>query len=128
MFIVGAGVETSILQATRTTAFLSFSGLSADERNHLREWHAAARTIGIDGIEDLASRPWPCTIEGTVIGVYRAGSESAGWLVIGHDAAWVVAQCAEGTISDPFHSLAEALASVYPGRKGQGRPSLLFSD
>jgi hypothetical protein len=116
-----ADVESSILQATRSNPSQPFTGLSPDERRHLREWQSAARTIGIDAVEDLAPRPWPCPIADTVIGVFRAGSETAPWLVIGHNGAWAVAHCAEGSVSRTLHSLAEALAVIYPG----GAPHLL---
>jgi len=112
------------VQATRTNTFQSFTGLSPDERNHLREWQAAARAIGVDGIEDLAGRPWPCPIDGTVIGVFREGSDSAPWLVIGQNATWAVACCIERTVSRTYFSLAEALATIYPGRV-RGRPNRL---
>ena len=108
-------MESSILQATRSDASQSFNELSPDERRHLREWQSAASTIGIDAVEDLASRPWPCPIADTVIGVFRAGSETAPWLVIGHNGAWAVACCTEGSVSRELHSLAEALAVIYPG-------------
>ena len=49
-----ADVESSILQATRSDAAHIFSGLSPDERRHLREWQSAAGRIGIDAVEDLA--------------------------------------------------------------------------
>jgi hypothetical protein len=101
------------LQATRPSAFRSFSGLSTEERSHLRKWYAEAKDTGIDGIEDLVDRPWPSPPEGTVIGVFYLGSDTARWLVIGQNAAWAVADCAEGTVSPAFQYLAEALATIY---------------
>ena len=118
-------MESSILQATRSDASHSFSGLSPDERRHLREWQISARVIGIDGVEDLTMRPWPCPIAGTVIGVFQAEGKAAQWLVIGHNGAWAVAFCTEGEVSRTLNSLAEALAVIYPGRAGYGRPGLL---
>jgi hypothetical protein len=103
------------LQATRPSALRSFSGLSTEERSHLCKWHAEAKDAGIDGIEDLVARPWPLLPEGAVIGVFCRGSDTARWLVIGQNAAWAVADCAEGTVSPAFQSLAEALATIYPG-------------
>jgi len=108
-------VESSILQATRSGASQAFSELSPDERRHLREWQSAASTIGVDAVEDLASRPWPVSIADTIIGVFRAGSETAPWLVVGNNGAWAVAYCTEGSVSRELHSLAEALAVIYPG-------------
>ncbi len=118
-------METSILQVTRSDASQSFSALSPDERRHLREWQTAARAIGIDAVEDLASRPWPCPIADTVIGVFQAGTEAAPWLVIGHIGTWAVACCTEGTVSRTLHSLAEALAVIYPGQAESGAPATL---
>ncbi len=103
------------MQATRPSALRSFSGLNTEERNHLRRWYAEAKDAGIDGIEDLVGRPWPFQPEGTVIGVFCRGSDTARWLVIGQNAAWAVADCAEGTVSPTFQSLAEALETIHPG-------------
>ncbi len=118
-------METSILQATLSDPTQSFSGLSLDERRHLREWQVSARTMGIDAVEDLTLRPWPCPVAGTVIGVFNAGSKAAQWLVVGQDGAWAVACCAEGEVSRTLNSLAEALAVIYPGQAGCGRSALL---
>jgi hypothetical protein len=118
-------VENSILQATRSNSFQSFKGLSPDERHQLRDWQAVAGTIGVDAVEDLTSRPWPCPIAGAVIGVFQAGSETALWLVIGHDGTWAVASCAEGTVSPTLNSLAEALAVIYPGQTGRSGSALI---
>jgi hypothetical protein len=118
-------VETSILQVTRSDTAQSFSALSPDELRHLREWQAAAKAIGIDAVEDLASRPWPCPIADTVIGVFQAGTETAPWLVIGHNGAWAVACCTEGTVSRTSQSLAEALGVIYSGQDGSSAPGLL---
>lgn len=82
----------------------------------------AARVIGIDAVEDLTVRPWPCPITGIVIGVFQASVTAADWLVIGHNGAWAVAACADGQVSRTLHSLAEALAVIYPGQPGDGRP------
>lgn len=124
-FDLVADVETSILQATRSDVSQSFSALSPDERRHLREWQSAAKAIGIDAVEDLASRPWPCPIADTVIGVFQAGTELAPWLVIGYNGAWAVACCTEGTVSRTMHSLAEALGVIYPGQVERGVPNLI---
>jgi hypothetical protein len=107
-------VDSSILQATRSSALPSFSGLSTDERSYLRRWQAEARSAGIDGVEDLASRPWPCQVEGVVIGVFGQGSEAAQWLVVGQNLRWAVAHCVDGTVSPSFDTLQEALATIYP--------------
>lgn len=112
---------SSILQVSDTDRSDRFVGLSAQERRLLRDWRAAAWAVGVDAIEDLASRPWPYPMSGIVIGVFEAGVESASWLVIGHNGSWAVASCAEGSVSPPFHSLAEALAvihAVQPGSAG----------
>lgn len=118
-------MESSTLQATRFDTSHSFSGLSPDERRHLREWQSAARVTGIDAVEDLTSRPWPCAVAGTVIGVFQAERKAAQWLVIGHNGAWAVACCAEGEVSRTLNSLAEALAVIYPGQAGCGQSGLL---
>lgn len=84
------------------------------EQRVLRRWAAAARAFGVDGVEDLASRPWPVSIPGALIGVFRFGDESAAWLVVGQNGSWVVASCSDGSVSPSSDSLADALAMVYP--------------
>jgi hypothetical protein len=70
--------------------------------------------IGIDAVEDLTLRLWPCPVEGTMIGVFTTGSKSAHWLVVGEGDAWVVAFCEEGDVSQTLISLVEALPPIYP--------------
>ncbi len=94
----------------------SFAGLSSDERRHLREWQISASAIGIDAVEDLTCRPWPCPVLGPVIGVFTAGSRTARWLVVGDRGAWAVASCLRGDVSRTLVSLAEALAVIHPGQ------------
>ncbi len=108
-------MESPVLHLLRSDALQSFSGLSADERRHLREWQVVARVAGVAAVEDLTQRPWPCRVDGTVIGVFQAGSELAAWLVIGQNGAWAVACCTQGEVSRTLNSLAEALAVIYPG-------------
>ena len=92
----------------------SFGRLRADERRHLREWQISARAMGIDAVEDLTFRQWPCPVAGTVIGVFTARSKTARWLVVGEAGGWAVACCPEGNVSRTLNSLAEALAVIRP--------------
>lgn len=87
----------------------------------MRDWQATVQASGIDAVEDLASRPWPCPMAGAVLGVFRAGGAAAAWLVIGHEGSWAVASCADGTVSAPFGSLAGALAAIDPREPAQRR-------
>ena len=106
-------------RAVPVEASLSFGELTSDERRHLREWQATAGAIGIDGVDDLTLRPWPCPVEGIVIGIFTAGSQVADWLVVGDGRAWAVADLAKGRVSETVNSLTEALALIYPGpRRG----------
>jgi hypothetical protein len=93
-----------------------FGALSSDERRCLGEWRTAARAVGIDAVDDLTFRPWPCELAGVVIGVFTAGSETADWLVIGEDGAWAVACCASRDVSPRLNSLTDALATIYQKR------------
>lgn len=93
----------------------AFGGLSADQRLQLREWQHRAGEAGIDAVEDLSTRAWPCPISGSVIGIFQSGAEAARWLVIGQDDAWAVAYCTQGEVSRTLRSLSEALALIYPG-------------
>ena len=118
-------VEPSILQGTPSDTTRAFSRLSRVDRQCLDEWLHDARTTGIDSVEDPTSRPWPHPVTGTVIGVFQTGSQSASWLVIGHNGAWVVARCAEGTVSRTCGSLANALAVIHPAQPDGGEHRLL---
>src|SRR5215472_14743459 len=84
-------------------------GLSPMERRYLTQWHYAARVLGIDAVEDLSQRPWPCSTDGAVIGVFVEGSETAAWLVVKHKGRWAVACCADNSVSPSVESLADAL-------------------
>jgi hypothetical protein len=90
----------------------AFRALRADERSYLLDWWSRARGIGIDAVEDLVSRPWPCPIADTIIGIYKLGDELASWLVIGHAGRWAVSCCDDGTVSRSLGSLADALLLV----------------
>jgi hypothetical protein len=91
-----------------------FRGLTPDERTHLQKWWKLALPAGIDMLEDLGARPWPCPVADTIIGIFRFGEEMAAWMIIGQDGAWVVANCSDGMISRQFDSLASALSQVHP--------------
>jgi hypothetical protein len=93
----------------------AFNELSADDRLRLRSWQSGAKRIGVDAVEELTSRPWPTSVSGIVIGIFRAGSDTARWLVVGRDCQWVVAFCEEREVSRTLPSLAEALELIYPG-------------
>jgi hypothetical protein len=81
---------------------------------YLQNWRKLALPAGIDMVEDMVARPWPCLIADSILGVFRFGEDMAAWLVIGQEGTWVVAHCGDGTVSEQYHSLAEALSQVYP--------------
>lgn len=91
-----------------------FRGLSPVERRTLSRWLAAARRAGIDAAEDLGVRPWPAPSADSIIGVFKAGHLLASWLIVGQSGSWAVACCADGNVSSPLDTLADALALVCP--------------
>jgi hypothetical protein len=91
----------------------SFTGLNTGELRYLRYWQTLARAAGIDAVEDLSSRLWPCLVDGVVLGVYRTGQLEASWLVIRHNGEWVVASCEDLTVSIPATSFDEALNQLH---------------
>jgi hypothetical protein len=99
----------------------SFEALSATERAYLLDWRQAAQDVGIDAIDDMMLRPWPCPVADVIIGVFRAGDDRASWLVIGHNRSWAVASCADGTVSRSVATLVEALSLIHPLNIGPGR-------
>jgi hypothetical protein len=98
----------------------AFRGLSPEECRQLREWRVAARAIGVDTVEDLSERSWPCSIDGALIGVFLAGRHAASWMVVKHNGQWAVAHCGDLTVSRPVGSLAEALEHLHPSEPGPG--------
>jgi hypothetical protein len=90
-----------------------FGGLSPTERRYLTQWQSAARTVGIDAVEDLSQRPWPCSADGAVIGVFVEDNEAAAWLVVKHNGRWAVACCADNSVSPSVESLVDALNQLY---------------
>ena len=117
----GSKTMTSRAPAALAAPLPSFEALSATERRYLLEWRRAARDIGIDGIDDLMLRPWPCPVADVIIGVFRTGDDRAAWLVIGHNRSWAVACCADGTVSHSVATLVEALSLIHPLEIGPGR-------
>ncbi len=101
-----------------------FGALGPTERRYLEQWQRAARLVGIDAVEDLSRRSWPCSVYGTVIGVFFEGDEGATWLVVKHKGQWAVACCADCTVSQSVESLTDALAKLYiPDVSSLGEPS-----
>jgi hypothetical protein len=90
----------------------AFHALTAAERRTLGGWASAVQACGIDTVQDLRCRPWRCPTADSIIGVFQAGQKLAAWLVVGQQGYWAVARCADGAISAPVDSLAEALALV----------------
>ena len=90
-----------------------FGALCESDRRALQRWIAVAREVGVDDVQDLASRRWPATITGAVIGVFTPGDDQAAWLAIEQHGVWAVASCLDGSVSPPLDSLEEALAIVY---------------
>lgn len=99
--------DSSVVTATTTPP--AFAGLTAAERRCLQDWRVAALSIGVDAVEDLSGRRWPCAIDSVVIGVFQAGEREASWLVVKHDDQWVVASCLDLTVSPAVDSLDAAL-------------------
>ncbi len=93
--------------------YREFAGLNPVECRYLEQWHRAARAVGIDAVEDMSQRPWPCFVNGVVIGLFVEGDEAAAWLVVKHNGRWAVACCAGKTVSPSVESLADALAQLY---------------
>jgi hypothetical protein len=114
--IVGSRAQTALV-----APLPRFEGLSAADRTYLRDWRHAAQDIGIDAVDDMMLRPWPCPVADVIIGVFRAGEERAAWLVIGHNDSWAVACCADGKVSHSVQTLAEALSLIHPLEIGRGQ-------
>jgi len=107
-------MNLALIHPPRPTTAQAFGALMVPQRRYLFGWSEAARTTGIDAVEDLSLRPWPeCDAE-TIIGVFRSGHLLASWLIVGHGGTWAVAFCGDGTVSDSVATLADALHLVCP--------------
>src|ERR1700692_3664143 len=102
------------IESIRSMPTLAFSALSANERRCLQEWQDAALAVGVDSVEDLLQRPWPCAIAETIIGVFKRDDDQASWLIVGQGGQWVVACRASGGVSRALWSLTEALSLFCP--------------
>lgn len=109
-----AGLARTRAEFARSLPKSAFPALSAGERVCLEEWLRTVWLRGIDAVEDLAGRPWPCAVAETIIGVFRHGDDQASWLVVGQEGQWAVATCASGEVSPPVASLSDALSLVCP--------------
>jgi len=109
-----SGLPRTRPELARSLPRSAFPALSAGERVYLEEWLRTVWLRGVDAVEDLAGRPWPCTVAETVIGVFRQGEDQAGWLVVGQEGQWAVATCATGEVSQPVASLSDALSLICP--------------
>jgi hypothetical protein len=117
----GSKIVTSRAQTALAAPLPRFEGLSATDRTYLQDWRHAAQVSGIDAVDDMMLRPWPCPVADVIIGVFRAGEERATWLVIGHNGSWAVAGCADGSVSDSVETLVEALSLIHPLEMGPGQ-------
>lgn len=102
----------SRIELVRSLPRSAFPALNAGERIYLEEWQRTVWLQGIDAVEDLTQRSWPCSVPDTIIGIFKHGEDQAAWLVVGQNAQWAVATCASGEVSKPVDSLAEALSLV----------------
>lgn len=98
-----------------------FDALSATEKAYLFDWRQEAQEVGIEAVDDMIGRPWPCPVADVIIGVFKAGEDSAAWLVIGYNGLWAVASCIDGAVSRSVKTLAEALALIHPWGFGRAR-------
>ncbi|HEY1931255.1 MAG TPA: hypothetical protein VGG99_04525 [Acetobacteraceae bacterium] len=106
------GVPRSRIELVKSLPKSAFPALNAGERVYLEEWQRTVWLHGIDALEDLTQRSWPCAVADTIIGVFRNGQSQAAWLVVGQDGQWAVASCEGGDVSQPLDSLADALSLV----------------
>lgn len=110
----GPLMEFVDVHASQPATKQAFATLAPVQRRYLEGWRAAAKSAGIDAVEDLGTRPWPQPGADTIIGVFRSGHRLATWLIVGRGGTWAVACCAEGAVSGALPSLADALAIICP--------------
>jgi hypothetical protein len=100
--------------ASFQTAGQTFGTLTVAQRRYLLGWHDAARTSGIDSVEDLTFRPWPRCNADAIIGIFEADHLLATWLIVGLGGEWAVACCRDAAVSASVPTLADALQIVRP--------------
>ena len=120
--LCSSGKSSGMVPAlTRTQTPPRFEALSATEKAYLFDWRQEAQEAGIDAVDDMMGRPWPCPVADVIIGVFKAGEDRAAWLVIGYNGLWAVASCIDGAVSRSVKTLAEALALIHPWGFGRAR-------
>jgi hypothetical protein len=100
-FDASRGEETWMLPAG------TFIGLDTADRQALSDWLDGVS--GIDTVIDLAVRPWNIAGATAIFGVFRTYQDQASWLIVRHDAGWILADCRNGIISDISPSLPDIL-------------------
>ncbi|MDR3534252.1 MAG: hypothetical protein P4L90_27265 [Rhodopila sp.] len=90
----------------------TFTGLSAADRQILSDWLDRADAGRIDTVMDLAVRPWNIAGAQVIVGVFEKGRQRASWLIVRHHAGWMLARCADGSVSDVSIALPDILALI----------------
>jgi hypothetical protein len=88
----------------------TFAALDPADRHLLSAWVAARDRV--DTVLDLSPRAWRLPGDRSVIGVFETGRPQASWLIVAERSVWVLAQCADGVVSEPCATLAEILALI----------------
>ena len=89
-----------------------FPGLGRADGRILLDWLERAEAIGIDAAVDLTARPWNIGGIGLILGVFEKHRREASWLVLRCDAGWVLAGCADGSVSTASVALLDALERI----------------
>jgi len=94
----------------------AFAALDVADRRMLADWLAEGLPAGVDAVLDLSSRPWNVSGAGAIIGVFEAAQPLATWILVHHDAGWMMLRPASGFVSDPAGSLADLLPCIGSAR------------
>ena len=90
----------------------SFAGLDPVDREILSDWHKTIADRSIDMIADMSLRSWNTIGARVIVGVFERGKEAASWLVVKYHDSWILVNCADGTASAEYATLAEVLALI----------------
>jgi hypothetical protein len=84
----------------------------------LTDWLERAEGRGIDDAIDLSVRPWNIDGACVIVGIFERNQPEASWLIVQCSAGWMLADCADGSVSEVSVALSDILALIGDDPRG----------